>query len=233
VSSTLLRLVLLTGCLALAACNSQPPATPTVPVDAEVVFWESIRDSKDPAEYRAYLDSYPQGRFASLARIRAATPAAEPTAKPAPVPAPQRKPATKPASTPQTSPPKEQQGVPSIVNDPAPPANWAKIGDVGGKTGPLLRSQIMDCWEPPPLPRGSGSFRAEIGIYFDPANGQVRGAAFLGGNRDMTDPLYARFVNTALAAPMVPACRALDLRQAGVDNGNTGLVLLFALDSPP
>lgn len=36
----------------------------------EVAFWESVRDSDDPAEIEAYLKSYPDGQFAALARIR-------------------------------------------------------------------------------------------------------------------------------------------------------------------
>ncbi len=231
--ANLLRLFALIGLLTLAGCGSAP--TPSnQPPDTELVFWESIRDSKDPAEYRAYLDAYPQGRFAALARIRAtaATPA-PPVPSPAPS-APVRKPPPAKAAAPVTkpAPPKAQQGDPAIIDTPAPPVNWAKIDDVGGRPNPVLRSQIMDCWDPPPLPRGIGSLRAEIGIYFDPATGQVRGAAFLGGNRQMNDTVYARFVNSALAAPMAPGCRALDLRQPGADAA-TGLVLLFALDSPP
>jgi len=36
----------------------------------EATFWESVRDSKTPAELEAYLKAYPQGKFAPLARIR-------------------------------------------------------------------------------------------------------------------------------------------------------------------
>ncbi|MEJ2378313.1 MAG: PDZ domain-containing protein, partial [Pseudolabrys sp.] len=36
----------------------------------EVYFWESVRNSKDPAELEAYLKAYPHGQFAPLARIR-------------------------------------------------------------------------------------------------------------------------------------------------------------------
>ena len=38
----------------------------------ELVFWESIKDSKQAADYEAYLEVFPNGRFAPLARARAA-----------------------------------------------------------------------------------------------------------------------------------------------------------------
>ena len=37
---------------------------------AEMMFWDSIRTSSDPADFRAYLEQYPNGKFAALARIR-------------------------------------------------------------------------------------------------------------------------------------------------------------------
>lgn len=39
--------------------------------DAEIVFWQSIRDSGDPALFQAYLDRFPDGTFAPIARARA------------------------------------------------------------------------------------------------------------------------------------------------------------------
>ncbi len=36
----------------------------------ERAFWDSVKDSHDAEELRAYLKSYPEGRFANLARIR-------------------------------------------------------------------------------------------------------------------------------------------------------------------
>ncbi len=39
--------------------------------NAEMVFWESIKDSDDPDAYISYLESFPKGLFASLARRRA------------------------------------------------------------------------------------------------------------------------------------------------------------------
>ena len=50
------------------------PSSPVVPSDAgvETMFWESIRQSANPADFRAYLEQYPQGKFAALARNRLA-----------------------------------------------------------------------------------------------------------------------------------------------------------------
>lgn len=39
---------------------------------AEMVFWESIKDSNDPDAYESYLESFPDGLFAALAKRRAA-----------------------------------------------------------------------------------------------------------------------------------------------------------------
>jgi formylglycine-generating enzyme required for sulfatase activity len=36
----------------------------------ELAFWETIKNSQDPAEFEAYLIAYPKGRFARLAEIR-------------------------------------------------------------------------------------------------------------------------------------------------------------------
>jgi len=49
---------------------------PTAPVAAQssdaadIEFWQSVKQSGDPAELRAYLKAFPNGRFAPLARIR-------------------------------------------------------------------------------------------------------------------------------------------------------------------
>jgi formylglycine-generating enzyme required for sulfatase activity len=37
---------------------------------AEVAFWQSIQDSKNPAMFEEYLRQYPSGRFAGLARLK-------------------------------------------------------------------------------------------------------------------------------------------------------------------
>jgi adenylate cyclase len=42
---------------------------------AEIAFWESVRASDDDGEYRIYLERYPEGAFAALARTRLHGPA--------------------------------------------------------------------------------------------------------------------------------------------------------------
>ncbi len=49
------------------------PAEPAKldPLAAEIAFWDSVKNSTSAADYKAYLETYPKGRFASLARARA------------------------------------------------------------------------------------------------------------------------------------------------------------------
>ena len=50
-------------------------APPPAPVDAsvfELEYWNAIKDSSDPEEYRGYLAKYPNGQFTDIARRRAA-----------------------------------------------------------------------------------------------------------------------------------------------------------------
>jgi len=57
----------------------------------ELAFWNSIKDSTNAADYEAYLQTYPNGRFASLAkaRIEQFRKAAAPTPPPAPAATPE------------------------------------------------------------------------------------------------------------------------------------------------
>ena len=55
------------------------------PAAVELSFWETIKGSADPEDFKAYLKQYPAGRFAALANIRVAN--LESSAKPAATPA--------------------------------------------------------------------------------------------------------------------------------------------------
>ena len=55
----------------------EEPETPAEPVPAdpdlvavELAFWDTVKDSDNPAMYAAYLERYPEGAFAALAKVR-------------------------------------------------------------------------------------------------------------------------------------------------------------------
>ena len=47
-------------------------ATPAVSEadEIELAFWDTVKNSDNPAMYTAYLERYPSGSFASLAQVR-------------------------------------------------------------------------------------------------------------------------------------------------------------------
>ena len=59
-----------------AATRRDALAQPVEPVskalDHELAFWDTIKGSRNPGDYRAYLFQYPDGAFAELARVRIA-----------------------------------------------------------------------------------------------------------------------------------------------------------------
>jgi adenylate cyclase len=65
----------LEAAVAEAAENKQEePAEPLDPVavNIELTFWNSVKDSDDPAMLEAYLEKYPNGEFKALAEIQLA-----------------------------------------------------------------------------------------------------------------------------------------------------------------
>jgi predicted Ser/Thr protein kinase len=132
-----------------AAAPKEPPAPARAQPD-EVVFWESVRGSNNPAELEAYLAKYPEGTFAPLARARiAALAAAEAKSKAATKaapPAPERRAAAQP---PRVDPPKsgrpEQEALfwESVRNSSNPAelnAYLAKYPE--GTFAPLARARL-------------------------------------------------------------------------------------------
>ena len=83
-----MRALTLVVVLALAGhAVAQKPDASAEALRTEMLFWDSVRGSSDPADYRAYLEQYPNGKFAALARNRLAALAPKPAAAP-PAPAP-------------------------------------------------------------------------------------------------------------------------------------------------
>ena len=50
--------------------QSKPGATGSSDSEAELLFWQSVKDSRDARDFDAYLRQYPNGRFAEIARNR-------------------------------------------------------------------------------------------------------------------------------------------------------------------
>ncbi|HYB58402.1 MAG TPA: SH3 domain-containing protein, partial [Alphaproteobacteria bacterium] len=79
---------------ATAAPSAAAAPTGTSDREVELAFWKSIKDSTIAADFEAYLEKYPNGDFAAVARNRIAamkaaqTTAVAPPAKVAPAPAP-------------------------------------------------------------------------------------------------------------------------------------------------
>lgn len=61
-----------------SAITSQPD-----PASIELAFWESIKNSTNPADFKAYLGKYPNGMFTELAKLRS-----EPVSSPGALPLP-------------------------------------------------------------------------------------------------------------------------------------------------
>lgn len=55
-----------------ALSEAKPEPAPAIPVDTavELAFWDSVRDSDNPAMHEAYLLKYPDGEFVLLARAK-------------------------------------------------------------------------------------------------------------------------------------------------------------------
>ncbi len=85
----------------------------------ELTFWESIKDSNHASDYEAYLQAYPKGRFAALARARIARLQAS-----APKP---EVPARRPAPAAKAAPDKPRAPSGSTLSDSAGTAPAAKV----------------------------------------------------------------------------------------------------------
>jgi formylglycine-generating enzyme required for sulfatase activity len=132
---------ILTGCV-LAAFPCQWSAAGVLPKDSaeqyELTFWESIKDSTHPEDYEAYLQSYPKGRFASLARARierlkaAAKAPAGPAEKapPAAKATPPEKSLPAPAQKPRPAAKAPEKAEPAPSAPPPAKAATAAVGEV-------------------------------------------------------------------------------------------------------
>jgi formylglycine-generating enzyme required for sulfatase activity len=69
--------------LAVAGATPTPaPPTGVAPIAVELAFWDSVKNSSDPADFREYLKKYPAGQFAGIAQRRLSALAAAALTKP-------------------------------------------------------------------------------------------------------------------------------------------------------
>jgi hypothetical protein len=92
-----------------------PPAPVDRSVDLELTFWNSIKDSTTLSDFEAYLEQFPKGTFAPLARSRVnALKRAAEAVKPKPEPTTQ-------ASTPPIAPTTTSPSPPQVASIPVTP----------------------------------------------------------------------------------------------------------------
>jgi len=123
-------------------CAAQAGPTNGVGTQFELTFWESVAGSDDPSLYDAYLEKYPDGTFAALARVKSASLRRKvaAVAAPAPVaPVPQVMPVTRPVqpvAVPAPAP--EPAPAPSLaMASTAPPSAAQAATDSAGTASPL------------------------------------------------------------------------------------------------
>jgi hypothetical protein len=123
---------------------------------ADLAMWRSIAHSTNPDEYRAYLDTFPNGRFAGLARLRAAT-----------VP---------PQTAPQASPPSVPPSAPAQTGAALPPATGAWLRPVHARVrlvdGVALDLDARQLWKSSNLrvivvPAGTPETITDMSEYLD------------------------------------------------------------------
>lgn len=124
--ATRVRLAVLIYCIVCAFAAVPALAQQPQGKSPEVAFWESVRDSRNPAEIEAYLKAYPNGRFVPLARIRLNKLKGEVTGQ-----------TGNPAMTEQATPQQAQPGQPARLT------LTVKVGERAGTKRGLLGVHIM------------------------------------------------------------------------------------------
>lgn len=167
------------------AVHAQGATTTGVGSQFELTFWQSVESGDDPALYEAYLAQYPNGTFATLARVKLAK-LRRSAAATAPAPIPVQAPAQSPALAPEPAPAKTQLAaatLPPPASAPAPaPLPAARDG---ADTAPYVTPA------PPAEPAGENADSAALR--------RLLGA--LGDSQRTGAPPPAPIVDTGQAAP--------------------------------
>lgn len=133
--------------------EARTPDTGPSASEAEITFWNSVKDSRNPAELKAYLDAYPNGAFAALARIRVSALERALQSPPPPAiatPRPQIPPSPPPSAMAPSVPQVTQSAITSLaiireVYDKLYNLNYP-VGTVSDSVTPELRTAISS-WQ--------------------------------------------------------------------------------------
>lgn len=168
-----------------AAIGAAPPSGPAAADNgAEIVFWQSVQATSDPAELEAYLRRYPDGTFADLARRRLAA-LREPADAVASVPAVSEAPATAPA-TPQQGSPAAAGGLTGMA--PATPdATPAAAPDVAPALPAAIAGMAAAAAPVAALPADPAAIEQGIGLTGDHRRQIQRALTALGFNTGGSD----------------------------------------------
>jgi tetratricopeptide (TPR) repeat protein len=63
--------VAVTNSASMASNNATPNVSVVDPAAIELAYWDTIKNSSNPDDFKSYLDKYPDGQFAALAKSRA------------------------------------------------------------------------------------------------------------------------------------------------------------------
>ena len=139
-SSSLTAPFFFQGGTAKPASVTTAPAGPSNP---EQTLWEYVDSTKQPDDYQAYLDRYPQGTHSTEARSRLASLNGE--AAP-PQPAPKPAPAAVTTPTPQPEPAPEPEPASRATSEPAESSSGGLFGLGSGSGSKVeLDSNGVDC----------------------------------------------------------------------------------------
>jgi len=144
-----------------AAASAGPSADVTLGIERE--FWVSVRESNRPEDIRAYLDKYPNGNFAALARNRLDSLVRPARAEPPPAPQPVQ--ATRPvpepvkvaaAEPPKAAPTEAPKPIPAEPPRPTPAEKLAAVDPSVAAMRPAdrLTAPAPQGNVPPPAPTG-------------------------------------------------------------------------------
>lgn len=109
----------------------------------EAAFWMSIQDGDDPEEFESYLERYPEGHFAALARKRVAGLKSAKVAAAAPTPAPPPPPEPVRAAAPVSPPPRPQATPAPSRGDPFQKKATASPPRKSGSPLPLVIGAVV------------------------------------------------------------------------------------------